>query len=66
MFEAAELGHAIDGNQYDAEVPELREALLDAQFDLVESRKFAVVIFIAGMDGAGKGDTVNMLSLIHI
>ena len=26
MFEAAELGHAIDENQYDAEVPELREA----------------------------------------
>ena len=62
MFEAAELGHAIDENQYDAEVPELREALLDAQFDLVESRKFAVVIFIAGMDGAGKGETVNMIN----
>ena len=62
MFEAAELGHVIAENQYEAKVPELREALLDAQFDLVESRKFAVVVFIAGMDGAGKGETVNMIN----
>ena len=62
MFEAAELGHMISEEQYGAEIPELREALLDAQFDLVESRKFEVVIFIAGMDGAGKGETVNVLN----
>jgi polyphosphate:AMP phosphotransferase len=29
---------------------------------MVESRRFAVIIIIAGMDGAGKGDTVNVLN----
>lgn len=62
MFEAAELAHTIDQERYDREVPSLREALLDAQFDLVESRRFEVILFIAGMDGAGKGETVNMLN----
>ncbi len=62
MFEAAELQHVIDEARYDAEVGELREALLDAQFELVESRRFEVIIIIAGMDGAGKGETVNMLN----
>ncbi|MGH8396229.1 MAG: hypothetical protein ACRESN_28650, partial [Pseudomonas sp.] len=28
MFESAEIGHAIDKDTYDAEVPALREALL--------------------------------------
>lgn len=62
MFEAAELGHTIDEQRYGVEVAKVREALLDAQYELVESRRFAVVIFIAGMDGAGKGETVNMLN----
>lgn len=62
MFETAELGHTIDEQRYAAEVPELREKLLDVQYDLVESRRFEVVIIIAGMDGAGKGDVVNMLN----
>jgi polyphosphate:AMP phosphotransferase len=62
MFEAAELGHVIDEQRYAAEVPELREKLLDAQLELVESRRFEVVIIIAGMDGAGKGEVVHMLN----
>ncbi len=40
----------------------LREALLDAQYDLLESKKFPVIIIIAGVDGAGKGETVNVLN----
>ena len=62
MFESAELGHCIDKASYDLEVPALREALLDAQFDLAAARKFPVVIIIAGMDGAGKGATMNTLN----
>ncbi len=38
MFESAELGHKIDKETYEKEVPELREALLNAQFDLAENR----------------------------
>jgi hypothetical protein len=36
MFESAELGHTVDKSTYKAEVPALRQALLDAQFDLAE------------------------------
>jgi polyphosphate:AMP phosphotransferase len=62
MFESAELGHKIDKATYDAEVPGLREALLDAQFDLSEKAKFPVIILIGGLDGAGRGETVNLIN----
>jgi AMP-polyphosphate phosphotransferase len=62
VFESAELGHKIDKVTYDAEVPRLREALLDAQFDLAQQAKFPVIILIGGVDGAGKGETVNLLN----
>ena len=39
MFESAELGHKIDKETYRKEVPELRAALLDAQYDLKEQGK---------------------------
>lgn len=61
MFESAELGHAIDKKTFRAEVPKLREALLDAQFDLRENGSFPVVILICGVDGAGKSETINVL-----
>lgn len=62
MFESAELGHKIDKKTYDKEVPQLREDLLNAQFDLAEKGKFQVIILIGGVDGAGKGETVNLLN----
>ena len=62
MFEAAELGHTIDAATYDRRVPKLRAALLDAQERLVASAPAAVVIVVAGIDAAGKGETVNLLN----
>lgn len=62
MFESAELGHAIDKATYKTEVPLLREALLDAQYDLLDKADFPVIILISGVDGAGKGETVNILN----
>jgi polyphosphate:AMP phosphotransferase len=62
MFESAELGHKIDKATYDIEVPKLREALLDAQIDLAKSAKFPVIILVGGLDGAGRGETVNVLN----
>lgn len=62
MFESAELGHKIDKETYKREVPALREALLEAQFDLLEAKIFPVVILIGGVDGAGKGETANKLN----
>ena len=62
MFESAELGHAIDKAKFRREVPKLREALLNTQFDLGERKQFPVLIIIGGVDGAGKGETVNVLN----
>lgn len=62
MFESAELGHKLDKEIYKQQVPALREALLDAQFDLSQARKFPVIILIGGVDGAGKGETANLLN----
>ena len=61
MFESAELGHTIDKETYRKEVPRLRADLLDAQFDFRENGKFPVVILVSGVDGAGKGETINVL-----
>lgn len=62
MFASAELGHQIDKETWDREEPVLREDLLEAQFDLAEQAKFPVIILISGVDGAGKGETVNLLT----
>jgi len=61
MFESAEIPHKIPADQYKAEVPELREALLDCQLEMMEQKKFSTIILINGMEMAGKGDTVNRL-----
>jgi polyphosphate:AMP phosphotransferase len=62
MFESAELGHTVDKETYDKEVPPLREALLEAQYELLSKKSFPLVILISGVDGAGKGETVNLLT----
>lgn len=61
MFESAELGHKISKAVYRRELPQLREALLDAQLDLLQSRKLPVIILLVGADCAGKGETMNLL-----
>ena len=62
MFDAAEIGHEIDKQRYAREEPKLRADLLDAQFALKEHGSFPVIILINGVDGAGKGETVNLLN----
>ncbi len=62
MFESASLKHHIDKSVYRREEPKLREALLNAQFDLSAKKKFPVLIVIGGVEGAGKGETVNLLN----
>ncbi|MFW0754398.1 polyphosphate:AMP phosphotransferase [Pseudomonas sp. H11T01] len=62
MFESAEIGHAIDKETFEAEVPALREALLEAQFDLQQQGRFPVIVLINGIEGAGKGETVKLLN----
>ncbi len=62
MFESAELGHKISKEVWKKEIPGLREGLLDAQLDLFQAKKFPVIILVAGVDCAGKGETVNLLN----
>ena len=62
MFESAELGHEVTKQVYARQEPKLRAALLNAQFDLAQAKKFPVLIVIGGIDGAGKGETVNLLN----
>ncbi len=61
MFESAELGHKIDKETFKVEEPKLRAALLEAQEQLREDGSFPVVILISGVDGSGKGETINVL-----
>lgn len=62
MFESAEIGHVIDKSTYKAEEAALREALLDAQYELRQRGDFPVLILIHGMDGAGRGETLNQIN----
>jgi polyphosphate:AMP phosphotransferase len=61
MFEAAELGRTIPKEQYKAQIPTFRTELLETQRQLTNAR-FPVIVVFAGVDGAGKGETVNLLS----
>jgi len=61
MFETAEIGHRVDDDVYEAQVPDVRERLLDLQYTLLETRRVALVVVVAGVDGAGKGDTINQM-----
>ena len=61
MFESAELGHKISKALWKKEISGVREGLLDAQLDLFQAKKFPVIILVAGVDCAGKGETVNLL-----
>ncbi|MDE3737674.1 MULTISPECIES: polyphosphate:AMP phosphotransferase [Pseudomonas] len=62
MFESAEIGHSIDKETYEKAVLELREALLEAQYELKQQARFPVLILINGIEGAGKGETVKLLN----
>jgi polyphosphate:AMP phosphotransferase len=61
MFRTAELGRAVSKEDFHANVPAVRAALLDVQVQLKESAAFPVIVVFAGVDGAGKSETVNVL-----
>ena len=60
MFEIAELGQTLSKEEFQKQEPELRVALLDLQTRLKATQR-SVLIIISGVDGAGKGETVNLL-----
>ena len=61
MFEAAEVGRKVSKSEYKAQVPHLRSELLDAQ-QALRAARFPVIVLFAGVDTAGKGETVNLLN----
>ena len=62
MFESAELGHKLDDATYARQVKKVRPDLLEAQYGLLADKTFPVIVLVNGVDGAGKGETVNLLN----
>ena len=59
MLESAEVGHKLDKRRYDRLLPDLRVALLDAQYDLAKSSRFSGVVLVGGMAGSGRSRAIN-------
>ena len=55
MFESALQSHRLEGTTVAEEVPKLRTGLIEAQLKLKDQGNFALLIVLAGPDGAGKG-----------
>jgi polyphosphate kinase 2 (PPK2 family) len=62
MLESAEIGHKISKKTYARKEPQLREALLNAQFDLSRTQRGPVVIILSGVQAGGRGETANKLT----
>ena len=62
MFDSANLDHKVSKSAYAREEPKLRRALLDAQYELIKDGRFPVLVLIAGVEGAGKSETANLLN----
>ncbi len=62
MFEAVELGRKVAKAEFERREAELREALLDAQMELLGSKGFAVVVLVGGVKGAGKREVLANLN----
>jgi len=62
VFESAEIGHKLGKEVFKREEPKLRQRLLALQYELLEKGGFPVVILVNGVDGAGKGETVNLFN----
>ncbi len=61
MFETAELGRKVSKEEFRKAEPELRTDLVMLQQEL-RSADFPVLVLFSGVDGAGKGETVNLLN----
>lgn len=61
MFRTAELGRKVSKTAYSKEYPKLRLRLLGIQQRL-RWANFPCIVVFAGVDGAGKGETVNLLN----
>ena len=62
MLETAELGHAISKRDFELAEPALREALVQAQYQLLAGRHKAVVVLLSGVAAGGRGETAKQLA----
>ncbi|MCD8504572.1 MAG: polyphosphate:AMP phosphotransferase [Burkholderiaceae bacterium] len=62
MFELAESDPSLSDNEAKRLIPQLRTRLLREQYKFLENKDRALLILIGGIDGAGKGDTINLLN----
>ncbi|MDR3435136.1 polyphosphate kinase [Telmatospirillum sp.] len=61
MFQTAELGQKVSREDFERVSNTLRTELLAVQQDL-RTADFPVIVVFAGVDGAGKGESVNLLN----
>ncbi len=61
MFDTAELGQSVAKAEFKEREHALRGELLELQYRTLEFARFPVLIDFAGVDGAGKSTTVNIL-----
>ncbi len=61
MFEGVELGRSVSKDDYNAQLPDLRTRLLAAQRKL-RRMDVPIIIVIAGVEGAGRGEVINRLN----
>lgn len=59
MFESAEIEHDIDKATFEAQLPQLRTDILNAQFDVIEAKSFPVLLVFHGMEGTGVVDSLT-------
>lgn len=62
MFDAAELGQSVPDDEFKSREKDLRLRLLLLQREIRKRARFPVILDFAGVDGAGKVSTVNMLN----
>ncbi len=62
MFDHAEADPTLDPATFDRLEKPLRTELVLQQYQLLERRDRAILLVIAGIDGAGKGATINLLN----
>ncbi|GMV39457.1 MAG: hypothetical protein AMXMBFR64_11730 [Myxococcales bacterium] len=60
MFETAELGLKVSKEEFDAAAGPLRLELVEVQ-QALRAAPFPVIVVFAGVDGAGKGESANLI-----
>ena len=62
MLDSRNVVQRVSKAQFEAQEPELRGALIDAQFDLLESGDFPVIVLLSGMNALGRSAAAQRLS----